>query len=102
MTGPVCFQSKPTLAARFWIFSARNSAGRARATPSRAPAGSAPASLAARSAALRASQDTVWASAVATLASPNTCGWRSTILSAMAAATSAKPKAPASRAIWAW
>ena len=29
----------PTRAARFWIFSARRSAGRARATPSRAPAG---------------------------------------------------------------
>ena len=46
MTGPMVFQSKPTRAARFWIFSARSSAGRARATPSRAPAGCSPPFLA--------------------------------------------------------
>ena len=65
------------------------------------PAGGA--ALAARSSALIVSQARVCSADVAMARrSPNTCGWRRTILSLIASATAAKSNAPCSSAMRAW
>ena len=96
MTESASGQSKPMRAARREILAARTRAGRAIATPSTTLAAS---PLASRSAALCTSQASFWAATEAISASPNTCGCRRSILSAIAWATSPNANSPASSAI---
>src|SRR6185295_11328645 len=92
-------QSKPTVAARLPSFTARVIAGRPTGTSSSRPASG---EVEPRSSRFSSSHRFVCSALSATDAAPNTCGWRRSILSQIARATSANAKAPVSSAMRAW